>query len=88
MVTRQKLAREVSPCPVVRRLGTLLSASLHRGSAFQSGSFTVPSVALARAVYAFTKYVLLDDPFSAVVCASTILLSMFSIDDLTQIWID
>jgi ABC-type transport system involved in cytochrome bd biosynthesis fused ATPase/permease subunit len=31
------------------------------------------SVALARAVYAFTKYVLLDDPLSAVVCVSNIL---------------
>lgn len=34
---------------------------------------TIPSVALARAVYARTKYILLDDPLSAVVCSLPLL---------------
>ena len=40
------------------------------GGVYRHGGMliAVPSVALARAVYARTKFVLLDDPLSAVVC--------------------
>jgi len=66
---RRRLGPGVSACREVRRLGKdlasflgcdLLRLSLHR-------------VALARAVYARTKYVLLDDPLSAVVSCPVIL---------------
>ena len=39
-------------------------------------------VALARAIYAPTKYVLLDDPLSAVVSRSAVLHSLSDIRDL------
>jgi len=48
---------------VVRKLGTHLLNVLHRPS-----THSHHRVALARAIYARTKYVLLDDPLSAVVC--------------------
>ena len=61
-VTPQKLVPEASACLVDKKLGTLLIPVLN----VVVLTFK-PSVALARAVYARTKYVLLDDPLSAVV---------------------
>ena len=48
-----------------RRLGKSSDGVYRHGGML----IAVPSVALARAVYARTKFVLLDDPLSAVVCS-------------------
>lgn len=59
---------EASVCPEDRRQGkgdfniTLVHLSIY------NSLFVLVRVALARAVYAPSKYVLLDDPLSAVVC--------------------
>lgn len=68
----QKSVLGVSACLVDRKLGMCLAM------VYDVDPLTPKlSVALARAVYARTKYVLLDDPLSAVVC--TLLNSIFKV---------
>ena len=64
METPRKLALGASVCLVGKKLGMRFTPNSDVGSLMDG-----LSVALARAVYARTKYVLLDDPLSAVVCA-------------------
>ena len=59
----QKSVLGVSVSPVVKKLGMMYFSSIHDVGLLMRRL----SVALARAVYARTKYVLLDDPLSAVV---------------------
>ena len=66
---RRRLGLEVSVCREVRKLGEDLRASWGRDLL----RLSLRRVALARAVYARTKYVLLDDPLSAVVSCLIIL---------------
>ena len=66
---RRRLGLEVSVCREVRRLGEDLRAFWGRDLL----RLSLRRVALARAVYARTKYVLLDDPLSAVVSRPVIL---------------
>lgn len=62
----QKLVLGALVCPADKKLGVM-----HFFSVYDVRSLTYKlSVALARAVYARTKYVLLDDPLSSVVCTS------------------
>ena len=67
---RRRLGLEVSVCREVRRLGKDLR--VFKTSVIYN-FFSFHRVALARAVYARTKYVLLDDPLSAVVSCLIIL---------------
>jgi len=69
---RRRLGPGVSACREVRRLGKDL-ASLLGCLVIDNIFFSFHRVALARAVYARTKYVLLDDPLSAVVSCPVIL---------------
>ena len=59
----QKSVLGVSVSPVVKKLGMMYFSSIRDVGLLMRRL----SVALARAVYARTKYVLLDDPLSAVV---------------------
>ena len=67
---RRRLGLEVSVCREVRRLGEDLRVFWDIS---HLKHFSFHRVALARAVYARTKYVLLDDPLSAVVSCPVIL---------------
>ena len=70
----QKLELEASVCLVDKKLGMM-----HFVWVCDIGSLTHQySVALARAVYARTKYVLLDGPLSAVVCTLLNIFKMIS----------
>ena len=59
----RKSAPKEPACPVDRKLGIVYLVLFHNVGLLIHNL----SVALARAVYARTKYVLLDDPLSAVV---------------------